>query len=57
VVAGNLDKKVPYGALGFVNAMTDLGDYTSQGGTLYVFALPTAHTNQAGREPARQSAR
>ncbi len=40
VVAGNLDKKVPYGALGFVNAMTDLGDYTAQGGMLYVFALP-----------------
>ena len=57
VVAGNLDTKVPYGALGFVNAMKDLGDYTSQGGTLYVFALPTTTTNQAGREPVHQSAR
>jgi hypothetical protein len=57
VVAGNLDTKVPYGALGFVNAMTDLGNYTSQGGTLYVFALPTTTTNQAGREPLHQSAR
>jgi lanthanide-dependent methanol dehydrogenase len=57
VVAGNLDTKVPYGALGFVNAMTDLGNYTSQGGTLYVFALPNANSHQAGREPTRESAR
>jgi hypothetical protein len=26
--------------LGFVNAMTDLGKYTTKGGMLYVFSLP-----------------
>jgi lanthanide-dependent methanol dehydrogenase len=26
--------------LGFVNAMTDLPQYTTAGGTLYVFTLP-----------------
>jgi alcohol dehydrogenase (cytochrome c) len=57
VVAGDLDKKVPYGALGFVGAMTDLPDYTSQGGTLYVFALPSPKTNQAGREAVRKTER
>ncbi|MBI5616570.1 MAG: PQQ-dependent dehydrogenase, methanol/ethanol family [Gammaproteobacteria bacterium] len=41
-VAGDLDTTVPYGALGFVGAMRDLGDHTAQGGTLYVFALPQA---------------
>jgi alcohol dehydrogenase (cytochrome c) len=40
VVAGGLDTRVPYGALGMVGAMTDLGDATAQGGTLMVFALP-----------------
>jgi lanthanide-dependent methanol dehydrogenase len=30
----------PTGALGFANAMKDLGDYTAPGGALYVFALP-----------------
>jgi alcohol dehydrogenase (cytochrome c) len=40
LVAGHLDKKVPYGALGFVNAVKDLPDATAAGGTLYVFALP-----------------
>jgi hypothetical protein len=30
----------PTGALGFVNAMKDLGDYTGPGGMLYVFSLP-----------------
>lgn len=40
VVAGQLDPKVPYGALGYVGAMSDLGEHTSTGGTLYVFALP-----------------
>jgi alcohol dehydrogenase (cytochrome c) len=29
----------PFIALGFGNAMTDLPDYTAQGGMLYVFAL------------------
>ena len=28
------------GALGFVNAMKDLPDYTTAGGTLYAFVLP-----------------
>ena len=40
VVSGGLDTSVPYGALGFVNAMKDLPKATGPGGTLYVFALP-----------------
>ena len=40
VVAAQLDTTVPYGALGFVGAMQDLPRYTTEGGTLYVFALP-----------------
>lgn len=40
VVSGQLDPRVPYGALGFVGAMQDLPKYTGPGGTLYVFALP-----------------
>lgn len=40
VVSGKLDNKVPYGALGFVNASKDLPQDTAAGGTLYVFALP-----------------
>jgi len=40
VVAGNLDKNIPYGALGFVNATKDLPDDTTAGGMLYVFAIP-----------------
>jgi PQQ-dependent dehydrogenase (methanol/ethanol family) len=40
IVAGGLDPRDPTGALGFVNAMTDLPDATTKGGTLYVFALP-----------------
>ena len=47
VVSGNLDAKVPYGALGFVGAMTDLSQATSSGGTLYVFALPDSVTGKA----------
>ena len=47
VVAGNLDAKVPYGALGFVGAMTDLSQATSSGGTLYVFALPDSVSGKA----------
>lgn len=55
VVSGNLDPKVPFGALGFVGAMRDLPEYTAAGGTLYVFALPdrkgnTGNGNEAGRE-------
>jgi len=42
VVAGDLDARNPYGALGFVGATQDLPDYTAKGGTLYVFALPKA---------------
>ncbi|HET6632403.1 MAG TPA: methanol/ethanol family PQQ-dependent dehydrogenase [Rhodanobacteraceae bacterium] len=42
VVAGDLDPRNPYGALGFVGATQDLPQYTAKGGTLYVFALPKA---------------
>ncbi|HUF34571.1 MAG TPA: methanol/ethanol family PQQ-dependent dehydrogenase [Gemmatimonadales bacterium] len=37
---GILPEIDPFIALGFANAMKDLPDYTAQGGTLYVFALP-----------------
>ncbi len=40
VVAGGLNGVDGTGALGFVNAMSDLGKYTTKGGMLYVFALP-----------------
>jgi lanthanide-dependent methanol dehydrogenase len=40
IVAGDLDKRDGTAALGFVNAMTDLPDATTKGGTLNVFALP-----------------
>jgi PQQ-dependent dehydrogenase (methanol/ethanol family) len=40
VVAGGLDIRDSSAALGFVNAMKDLPDVTTKGGTLYVFALP-----------------
>ena len=40
VVAGGLNTQDGTAALGFVNAMTDLPKYTTQGGMLYVFALP-----------------
>ena len=40
IVAGGLDKRDGTAALGFVNAMKDLPDVTTKGGTLYVFALP-----------------
>jgi outer membrane protein assembly factor BamB len=40
IVAGDLDPRDPTGALGFVNAMTDLPQKTGKGGMLYVFALP-----------------
>jgi alcohol dehydrogenase (cytochrome c) len=36
---GILPEEDPTIALGFANAMTDLPQYTAQGGTLYVFAL------------------
>jgi PQQ-dependent dehydrogenase (methanol/ethanol family) len=40
IVAGALDPRDGTGALGFVNAMTDLPQHTSPGGMLYAFALP-----------------
>jgi PQQ-dependent dehydrogenase (methanol/ethanol family) len=40
VVAGELDPRDGTGALGFVNAMKDLPQATTKGGTLYVFGLP-----------------
>lgn len=40
IVSGDLDPRDGTAALGFVNAMRDLPDYTSKGGALYVFALP-----------------
>lgn len=40
VVSGDLDPRDGTAALGFVNAMADLKDVTTKGGTLYVFTLP-----------------
>jgi len=40
VVSGGLDTRDPTSALGFLNAMKDLPEHTTKGGTLYVFALP-----------------
>ncbi|MBV9210296.1 MAG: PQQ-dependent dehydrogenase, methanol/ethanol family, partial [Acidobacteria bacterium] len=40
IVAGDLDPRDGTAALGFVNAMSDLPEKTTKGGTLYVFALP-----------------
>jgi lanthanide-dependent methanol dehydrogenase len=40
VVAGGLNTKDGTGALGFVNAMSDLPQHTTTGGMLYVFSLP-----------------
>ncbi|HEY7209236.1 MAG TPA: methanol/ethanol family PQQ-dependent dehydrogenase [Bryobacteraceae bacterium] len=40
VVSGGLNTVDGTGALGFTNAMTDLGKYTTKGGMLYVFSLP-----------------
>ncbi len=40
VVSGGLNPVDGTGALGFVNAMADLGKHTTKGGMLYVFALP-----------------
>lgn len=40
IVSGGLNAVDGTGALGFVNAMADLGKYTTKGGMLYVFALP-----------------
>jgi PQQ-dependent dehydrogenase (methanol/ethanol family) len=40
IVAGDLDARDPTAAKGFANAMKDLPDHTTRGGTLYVFSLP-----------------
>ena len=40
IVSGTLNGKDGTGALGFLNAMTDLPNYTTKGGMLYVFSLP-----------------
>ncbi len=40
IVSAGLDKRDGTSALGFVNAMRDLPDHTTKGGTLYVFRLP-----------------
>lgn len=40
IVAGTLNPADGTGALGFLNAMADLPNYTTTGGMLYVFALP-----------------
>jgi lanthanide-dependent methanol dehydrogenase len=40
IVSGDLDARDATAALGFVNAMGDLKDVTTKGGTLYVFRLP-----------------
>ena len=40
IVSGELDPADPTAALGFVNAMKDLPNYTTRGGMLYAFALP-----------------
>jgi glucose dehydrogenase len=40
VVSGGLNTKDGTAAAGFVNAMQDLGNYTTKGGMLYVFSLP-----------------
>ncbi|HEX8500367.1 MAG TPA: methanol/ethanol family PQQ-dependent dehydrogenase [Pyrinomonadaceae bacterium] len=40
IVAGGLDPRDPTAALGYVNAMGDLPEYTTKGGMLYVFSLP-----------------
>jgi glucose dehydrogenase len=40
IVAAGLDPRDGTAALGMVNAMSDLPENTTKGGTLYVFALP-----------------
>ncbi|MEA2235427.1 MAG: lanthanide-dependent methanol dehydrogenase [Thermoanaerobaculia bacterium] len=40
IVSGHLDPHDGTGALGFVNAMTDLPQATTKGGMLYTFGLP-----------------
>jgi PQQ-dependent dehydrogenase (methanol/ethanol family) len=40
IVAGGLDPRDSTAALGFANAMKDLPQFSTKGGTLYVFQLP-----------------
>jgi alcohol dehydrogenase (cytochrome c) len=40
IAAGGLNAKDGTAALGFVNAMADLPNFTTTGGMLYVFSLP-----------------
>jgi len=40
IVSGGLDSRDSTAALGFANATKELVNYTSKGGTLYVFSLP-----------------
>lgn len=40
IVSLGLDPRDATAAIGFVNAMKDLPDHTTKGGTLYVFSLP-----------------
>src|SRR5215210_2077201 len=40
IVSNNLDSRDATAALGFVNAIKDLPQYTNEGGMLYVFGLP-----------------
>ncbi len=40
IVAADLDPRDSTAGAGFVNAMRDLPEHTTKGGTLYVFALP-----------------
>jgi glucose dehydrogenase len=40
IVSGGLDSRDPTAAKGMVNAVADLPQKTTKGGTLYVFALP-----------------
>jgi glucose dehydrogenase len=40
IVGGDLDVRDTSAANGFASAMADLPQYTSKGGTLYVFSLP-----------------
>jgi lanthanide-dependent methanol dehydrogenase len=40
IVSGDLDPRDSTAGGGFANAMRDLPDHTTKGGTLYVFALP-----------------
>src|SRR5690606_950047 len=49
VVSGGLDPNVPFGALGFANAMQDLPELAAAGGRLYVVAVPAGRGVDAGR--------